>query len=349
MKSLKRILVVTGLLAIVSSSLVYASGSINKMSVTVRAPELLIEAVEEPAVTVSGGRGYYIDEVIWNNNPDTWKIGKTQRMTVRFVAEEGYSFGPVNSKSKWSVSGAQFVKCVRDQGDLLVTLDYGPPKIKLGEPRDAGWSKTEVGIARWRGVPNASAYEVVLYHSGEVKKRVTVNEPKADFSNEITNKEEVRFEVRAVARDSSQSRYLVAGEWVTGSDEFYYSDLGQTDGKWVSEGGGFKYQAADGTFAVSKWEMIVGNWYYFNEQSLRTTGWQFINGNWYYMDAEGKMKTGWTQLDGQWYYLHDSGVMAVGWLQTAPGVWYFLYDNGVMAKETSIGGHYLNETGLWVS
>lgn len=57
----------------------------------------------------------------------------------------------------------------------------------------------------------------------------------------------------------------------------------------------------------SKW------WYRHTDGSYTTNNWELINGEWYFFDEEGWMKTGWIKspFSGKWYYLYcDTGFMA---------------------------------------
>ena len=64
-------------------------------------------------------------------------------------------------------------------------------------------------------------------------------------------------------------------------------------GEWVQlEGGEFwqrQYVEADGSFPVSTWQQIDGNWYYFDANGYTVTGWRFIDNNWRYFETSGVM------------------------------------------------------------
>ena len=51
----------------------------------------------------------------------------------------------------------------------------------------------------------------------------------------------------------------------------------------------------------------IKNWYYMDENGVRTTGWKLIDGQWYYFNSSGVMQTDWTKINGQWYYFNSNG------------------------------------------
>ncbi|WP_455437097.1 leucine-rich repeat protein [Hungatella hathewayi] len=97
-------------------------------------------------------------------------------------------------------------------------------------------------------------------------------------------------------------------------------------GTWErTETGIWKFRQTGGAYAVSRWGMVDGLWYYFDGEGRMLTGWQFINNQWYYLCREedsktktglkeGAMATGWhyDPIYQAWFYLDTSGAMAVG-------------------------------------
>ena len=95
------------------------------------------------------------------------------------------------------------------------------------------------------------------------------------------------------------------------------------DGKWTIEGntsGGVvarKFRpnsqiicGIQPVFAGSKWvQADDGRWWYRHaDGSYTTSGWELIDGEWYWFDAKGWMYVGWLEYKGHWYYLsgwHD--------------------------------------------
>lgn len=115
---------------------------------------------------------------------------------------------------------------------------------------------------------------------------------------------------------------------------------------WKSNNVGWWYEKADGSYAVSEWELINGTWYYFDASGYMVTEWKQIGGIWYYFEASGAMTTGWKYLGGIWYYMDESGAMVTGW-KVVNGTWYYFDGSGAMAKDTWVGGYYVDSSGAW--
>lgn len=97
--------------------------------------------------------------------------------------------------------------------------------------------------------------------------------------------------------------------------------------------------------ALSKWQYIDGEWYWF-DKSIMQTGWQYL-GKWFYFDESGRMKTGWQYLGRNWYFLNKSGDMLTGW-QYLGEHWYYLNDLGQMLTDWQYLGenwYYLSDSG----
>lgn len=319
--------------------------TLNGATIIVTSPAPETEAFSEP--DISGGNHCEIENVVWKKDSGSWEAGKKQRVTVWVTAEEGYSLSGLGSKKNWNVSGAEFVKWSRIDADTVTAeLDY-MPKLKLGTPEEAGWDAGQIGKAKWNKVKYATSYQVSLIQDEEVKKTLTVSGTSADFSSDVSNVQETSFKVRAIP-NGNESGYLLAGEWAMGSDDYYYSNLGNTGGNWEGKGGGYAYKQDNGSYMPEGWALISGYWYYFNRDQIRQTGWQKLQDSWYLLDGEGKMQTGWIQQNGEWYFMNESGAMQTGWRQTLPGKWYYFYEDGRMAKDTYIENCRLDGTGLWV-
>jgi len=101
-------------------------------------------------------------------------------------------------------------------------------------------------------------------------------------------------------------------------------------GKW--------YLYPDGSWPVSKWELIDRDWYYFNDCGYMAADWIFYKDNWYYLDTDGRMAAGWVFYKDDWYYLNTDGRMATGWVWDN-GFWYYLKENGTMAKDYWLDYH----------
>lgn len=80
---------------------------------------------------------------------------------------------------------------------------------------------------------------------------------------------------------------------------------------------------ADGE-ALTGWQEIDNNWYYFDDSGAKQTGWLELDAGKYYMNKDGTMATGWVSVEGNLYYFaKDSGIQCFGWLQLGDA-WYYL-------------------------
>ena len=98
---------------------------------------------------------------------------------------------------------------------------------------------------------------------------------------------------------------------------------------------------------ASSWQKLGSNWYYYDEDGLRTVGLKKINGLTYYFDNNGIMQTGWAMIEGHWNYFASSGAMKTGWIKDGD-TWYYLDKDGVMLtglQEIDGTRYYLNASG----
>lgn len=139
------------------------------------------------------------------------------------------------------------------------------------------------------------------------------------------------------------------------------------------------YFGADGT-AVSNWQLIGGDWYYFYPENhdmaygrvqidgknyflntpganadgrMQHSGWIYdsIYGKWLCATSSGELLTGWHNIGGTWYYFNEYGVMLTGWINDS-GTWYYANASGAMATGwPNIGGtwFYLDGSGAMVA
>ena len=139
------------------------------------------------------------------------------------------------------------------------------------------------------------------------------------------------------------------------------------------------YFGADGT-AVSNWQLIGGDWYYFYPENhdmaygrvqidgknyflntpganadgrMQHSGWIYdsIYGKWLYATSSGELLTGWHNIGGTRYYFNEYGVMLTGWINDS-GTWYYANASGAMATGwLNIGGtwFYLDGSGAMVA
>lgn len=166
---------------------------------------------------------------------------------------------------------------------------------------------------------------------------------------------------------------MQTGGWVKLDGHWYYiQSNGARRFSELSEIGGKKYLfAADGKMLTgnqvfngkkmfftdsgalqtagkpSTWQKIDSDWYFYDEDGLKTIGKKNINGSTYYFNQEGVMQTGWAFVDGHWNYFASSGAMKTGWVKDQD-TWYYLDKDGIMLTgKQDINGtrYYLNASG----
>ena len=124
---------------------------------------------------------------------------------------------------------------------------------------------------------------------------------------------------------------MLTGHQVYNGKKMFFADSGalQTAGK------------------PSTWQKISSDWYFYDEDGLRTVGKKNINGTTYYFNQEGVMQTGWAFIDGHWNYFANSGAMQTGWIKDQD-TWYYLDKDGIMLtgkQEINGSRYYLNASG----
>ncbi len=145
----------------------------------------------------------------------------------------------------------------------------------------------------------------------------------------------------------------------------------------LAEGSSFRYEYADGSFAVDAWVIVDGARYYFGADGLAVAGRQKIEGIWYFFDDECRMQTGWVtwkngtksffdwdgraltgwrSFNGVKYYFDPSTAMSLRWSQKLDGRWYYFdsasrMTKGIVTWKDGTKSYYDSrgrETGGWV-
>lgn len=107
---------------------------------------------------------------------------------------------------------------------------------------------------------------------------------------------------------------------------------------------------ANSTTANAYWKQNSKGWQY-TKGDYYSTGWDMIDGNWYYFDSDGMMEIGWINDNGKWYYLNNSGSLDDSKTTTImPDEMQAIYnivsiynDSGIITYENK---GYINEIGL---
>lgn len=346
-KNMVKYLMGTALSAILTAAAVFpaiAAGTVSNLRISFTSTYEVGEILE-PQVTV-GTSGVSIESLTWSKDVEDWKPGTKVTATMILTSDDGKSFSSTYGEKSCRIYGASLMSAKEADGKLKVTARYYPV-VQLDSPDDAGWSNLEKTKASWKKVKYATGYQLRLYRDGDYVRTIDTTGTSKDLSEYMTKEGLYTYEIRAVAKDSDDTKYMKSSEYIPSTDQLM-DDLGDTDGRWRNYSAGKKYQMEDGSYVVNSWHRIVGQWYYFNGEGYAQTGWQFIGDKWYYMNADAVMQTGWQKINEVWYFLNEDGFMMTGWCQTAPNQWYYLNPDGSMAANTIIDGKRLNESGLCV-
>ena len=135
---------------------------------------------------------------------------------------------------------------------------------------------------------------------------------------------------------------------IRGWKNYYYDD------------GNFYYGADGRRCSYVGWQVIDGNWYYFDAASKAVSGWQIINGVKYYFNTEygtnkHAMVIGYCAIDKKLYYFDANGVCQgvcgpqTGWYQAGED-WYYMRGGCVVTGSNTIDGnqYYFDSNGVWV-
>ncbi|MGI5894788.1 MAG: D-alanyl-D-alanine carboxypeptidase family protein [Candidatus Merdivicinus sp.] len=106
---------------------------------------------------------------------------------------------------------------------------------------------------------------------------------------------------------------------------------------------GWRYLLPDQTTAKG-WQLLDGEWYFFNTKGRMLTGWQYLGEDWYYLDRSGAMKTGWVKTGEKWYYLDRNGAMKTGFVHDGNS-WYYLDENGAWTEDDPEEHQAVSDTG----
>ena len=115
------------------------------------------------------------------------------------------------------------------------------------------------------------------------------------------------------------------------TDNIYASQ----ENTWVKENNIWKYYS--NSKAVTGWQKIAQDWYYFNADASLYSGWYRNQANeWYFLNTlkgsdEGKLLKSWQWIDGYCYFFEDRDETKLG----------------KMYNGTKLGNYYINSDGKW--
>ena len=141
----------------------------------------------------------------------------------------------------------------------------------------------------------------------------------------------LRVEVRDASYVTNKVRLAMPGAPEPTPDPAPSPDPAPVEGEWVSDGRGWWYRRADGSFPKGTVLVIGGSVYRFDESGYMRTGWVKDQGLWFYHQASGAQVVGWVKQGASWFYLDEiTGAMVTGWLHLGSS-WFYMSSEGVMA------------------
>ncbi len=267
---------------------------------------------------------------------------KYPRVKVTLTAEDGYYFASSN-RSLFTLSGegASFSSASlrNSKSTIVVTVqlkNYTGAQADVAD--DVEWDYE--GSGSWGEVTNAGYYEVRLRRGGTVIGEIMkVDDTQFNFCNMITQTGNYSFQVRTVNRyvSANKSKWVSSERWSVDSETLQrirsnaangvnnnlYSTGANVSGNtgttsptayngWQQSPSGYWYRNADGTWPASCWQLIDGQWYYFNASGYRMTSeWlHHTDGNWYYLGPNGAMLTNTRTPDN--CYVDGNGIYIPG-------------------------------------
>ena len=317
----------------------------------------------------TNSKQYHVNTYEFINSDDGWEAGEEPKMRIYIDADEEYYFPKNLKKSNLSVSGASCtsVKISEDLETAEVTIKLNAVEGTLGAVESAWWDSGSPGKAKWMETEHAKAYEVKLYRGNTmVDHKDKVKGTNCNFYPYMDRQGGYTFKVRAVPADSSEAKYLTAGEWKESEEQEISrqqaetapkagknkttgekspgnpsaggpasngnspGNLNPSDFGWNTVQNKWKYRNQEGSYAANGWKLIDGKWYLFDMSGNMLTGWQHYGGKDYYLTSSGDMVTGWLEENRKWYYFSADGARASGWLMDGDD-WYFLGPDGAMS------------------
>ena len=148
-----------------------------------------------------------------------------------------------------------------------------------------------------------------------------------------------------------------AGWKYINSSWYYFDTNGVMKTGWLYYGEHWYYLSSYGDMSVDEWDCINSKWYHFYNSGEMETGWTYYKNNWYYLSPYGDMSVNeWDYINSNWYYFDKNGIMQTGWF-LYNGNWYYLYPAnnnagksiGAMAQNTTIGGYFISQDGIWIN
>lgn len=360
MKTLK--FFITTLFMVIAMAITsFASTEIKSVSIRINEKKTDPGIVYEAELT-SGSSWYEITDWSVSKDYSDWNPGKKVTFNVTIEPTEGYRFDR-DMKNIYVSNGEVASKSIRSN-KIELRVNY-IPTVTLEDPTNIYFEDEYLAV--WDEVEYCRQYEVQILKENDngnytSYKTVKVSEPEIDLAPYATDYYDITFKVRATYKDSDESRYIKASQWVN-ADDTVSSDFNTSYGNFSGSGENMRFRLDDGSYATG-WQQLNGDWYYFNANNNNkavVSSWLYVDNHWFYMNEYGIMQTGWIQINGYWYYLNPvsdgtRGAAITGWFCSGPnGPWYYFQQGAggpvpecaMYSNMTTPDGYYVNADGSW--
>lgn len=294
------------------------------------------EAFDEDHRTLDG-------DFVWSDDTIVPSVKDGMEKTYKMSFRPSVIYGDL-----YSVATGDIVVTVQPK-KLSLSLEAEPVEARAGQEikLQAGISGT-IGNDIPKGMVKFSADGVAIAQcpiDGDLLSSATWKNPSA--GNHVLSVEYIPVVQDDYMGDRiiSINDYNVIGSDVSSDGSDYTTPV--TNGKWLKDDIGWRWQKADGTWAQGRretdstgkqseyyrWELINGAWYAFGADCYLKDGMIFdaYYDGWFCIDINYGMRTGWQQIDGVWRYFNpvSDGKM------------------GIMLVDTWIDGWYVDKNGIW--
>lgn len=310
-----------------------AAGTISSVGLNVSHEMKVGEETSGETIEIkTDSNRYVVEDIQILNEQLVWGPLDIPVIQVTLQAESQYKFAVKTSDIR--VKGAEYIRGSRTEASDCLFLILRLPSMS-GQVGEIGWVKwTSETVGAWEEPFNAGSYDVYLYRDGKSAgswKNIQGNT--LDFGAKMGKAGVYSFKVRAVnTRDDqvksqwveAQSTNVIDGqqaeqlrgqyglqlpEGIDGPGEVaaYLAQQNVRDG-WNQDHIGWWYRNADGSYTTSGWQLIDGQWYYFDSVGYMVTGWIDWNEKSYYCDpVTGAMLADTVVPDGSGRRVDDSG------------------------------------------
>ena len=336
--------ILSGMLAVPA----LAAGRIGSVSLNFAEKKGEDGTIYEAELTESSN-AYDIEECNVSKDYSEWRPGRKVTYTVTLKPTEDNFFS--KNQTKIHVSNGKVIPNEKiSPNEMTLTINYYP-RVQLENPSNIYFEDEYTAV--WDEVEYATAYEVRIKDEESNKTNtVKVTKNEIDLPNYSTDNN-VSFEVRACAKDSDDSKYIMPSQWISCDEEAAANTNNTVAGRFEGNNEKRRFRDSYSEKYATGWQLINGSWYYFdpsNNNYAARAEWKFINGKWYYFNESCEMMTGWVKVNGKQYLLnYINGEMITGWYCNGPsGPWYYFMPSGEMLSNTTTpDGYYVDGNGEW--